>query len=375
MPTQTTRRGVLRWRAVVKIDGKIAASKWFGQGEKERRLAILWEEKTKVGIENQRTIPTTFLSPLEWANSYLSDVKRRTVQKTYDEKRRDFILMLKFAEDKPIAKFSPAFALGFLQQQFDMRSGYSANKARKNLATAWDWGKTFMDGFPEMVNPFRSVRRFPEERSPRYIPPEADFWSVMEVTEGQDKVMLTAFLHLAARRGEIFKLKWFDLDFTGGQVRLMTKKTRDGSVRADWIPMTDELKQVLLSWRENRPHKKSEYVFTVLEDSPSPHYKAGDRYKFRQHLMKRLCKLAGVKHFGFHAIRHLSASILYKAGIPISDIQHILRHQRATTTDLYLQSLGLELNQTRKAVEVLSNRGPAKVIALPVKEGSLQART
>ena len=139
--------------------------------------------------------------------------------------------------------------------------------------------------------------------------------------------------------------------------------------------MTDELKEGLLSWKENEPHKKSEYVFTVLEDSPSPHYKAGDHYKFRQHLMKRLCKLAGVKHFGFHAIRHLSAAILYEAGIPISDIQHILRHQRATTTDLYLQSLGLELNQTRKAVEVLSNRGPAKVIPLPVKERSLQAAT
>jgi integrase len=360
---------------VVKTDGKIAASKWFGQGEKERRLAILWEEKTKGELEKQRTIPTIFLTPLEWANTYLSDVKRRAVQKTYDEKRRDFIRMLKFAGDKPLVRFSPALALSFLQQQYDSRSGYSANKARKNLATAWDWGKSFIDGFPEIVNPFRAVRRFPEERSPRYIPPEADFWSVMQVAEGQDKVMLTAFLHLAARRGEIFKLKWFDLDFIGGQARLMTRKTKDGSVRADWIPMTDELKEILQAWRENRPHKKSEYVFNVLEDSPSPLYKAGDPYKFRQHLMKRLCELAGVKRFGFHAIRHLSASILYRAGIPISDIQRILRHQRPTTTDLYLQSLGLELNQTRKAVEVLSNRGPAKVIPLPVKERSLQAAT
>jgi integrase len=360
---------------VVKIDGKIAASKWFGQGEKERRLAILWEEKTKGELAKQGATPTIFLTPLEWANAYLSDVKRRTVEKTYLEKRSDFLRLLKFSGDKQLLKFTPAFALGFLQQQLDMRSGYSANKARKNLSTAWDWGKSFIEGFPEIVNPFRAVRRFPEERSPRYIPPESDFWSVMQVAAGQDKVMLTAFLHLAARRGEIFKLKWFDLDFIGGQARLMTKKTRDGSIRVDWIPMTDELKEILLSWKEDRPHKKSEYVFTVLDDSPSPHFKAGDPYKFRQHVMKRLCKRAGVKHFGFHAIRHLSASILYKAGVSISDIQSILRHQRPTTTDLYLQSLGLELNQTRKAVEVLSNRGPAKVIPLPVKERSLQAAT
>jgi integrase len=272
-------------------------------------------------------------------------------------------------------KFSPAFALSFLQTQYDSRSGYSANKARKNLARAWDWGKTFVDGFPDLINPFRAVRKFPEQRSPRYIPPEADFWKVIGVAHGQDKVMLTAFLHLAARRGEIFRLRWFDVDFIGGQVRLTTKKTKDGSVRADWIPMTDELKAVLLSWRENRPHKQSELVFAITADSPSPHYKAGDPYKYRARFMKRLCEIAGVKHFGFHAIRHLSASILYKAGVSLSVIQRILRHQRPTTTDLYLQSLGLELNQTRKAVEVLSNRGPAKVIPLPVKEKSLQAGT
>jgi integrase len=312
---------------------------------------------------------------LEWANKYLSDVKRRSVQKTYIEKRADFVRLLKFSGDKGLVKFTPAFALSFLQQQFDRRSGYSANKARKNLATAWDWGKTFIDDFPEIINPFRSVRKFPEERSPRYIPPEADFWSVMQVAHGQDKVMLTTFLHLAARRGEIFKLKWFDLDFIGRQVRVMTRKTKDGSVRADWIPMTDELKETLLFWKENRPHKKSEYVFTVLEDSPSPYVKAGDPYKYRARFMQKLCKRAGVKHFGFHAIRHLSASILYNSGIPISDIQLILRHQRPTTTDLYLRSLGLEMNQTRKAVEVLSNRGPAKVIPLPAKEKSLQVAT
>jgi len=272
-------------------------------------------------------------------------------------------------------KFTPAFVLSFLQEQFDTRSGYSANKARKNLATAWDWGKSFIDGFSELGNPFRAVRRFPEERSPRYIPPEADFWQVMEATHGQDKIMLTSFLHLAARRGEIFKLKWFDLDFVGSQVGLMTRKTKDGSVRADWIPMTDELKKVLLFWQENRPHKKSEYVFTILGDTPSPHCKAGDPFRYRQHVMKTLGTKAGVKHFGFRAIRLLSASIQYKAGIPISDIQRILRHQRPTTTDLYLKSLGLELDQTRKAVEVLSNRGPAKVIPLPAKGRSLQAGT
>ena len=48
--------------------------------------------------------------------------------------------------------------------------------------------------------------------------------------------------------------------------------------------------------------------------------------------MKQLCERAKVKPFGFHAIRHLTASILYKMGQPVSVIQAILRHKISNIT-------------------------------------------
>ena len=65
--------------------------------------------------------------------------------------------------------------------------------------------------------------------------------------------------------------------------------------------------------------------------------------------MKKLCEKAKVKPFGFHSIRHLSASILYHKGYSVSVIQAFLRHKSPTTTNRYLQSLGLEM--TRAALE------------------------
>ena len=54
----------------------------------------------------------------------------------------------------------------------------------------------------------------------------------------------------------------------------------------------------------------------------------------------RLCEQVGCKSFGFHAIRHLSASMMDEANMPLRVVQSQLRHQNATVTSRYLHSLG-----------------------------------
>ena len=150
-------------------------------------------------------------------------------------------------------------------------------------------------------------------------------------------MMLITFLHTAARRSEVFRLKWEDVDFINDKIRLYTRKTKDGSLEGAWIPMTEKLEKYLLWQWEHRP-VVSEYVF-VNPDKDSPYY--GQPYKYRQHFMRKICKRAKVKPFGFHAIRHLTATILYHEGVPISVIQSILRHKSPNTTERYLKKLGL----------------------------------
>ncbi|WP_043635322.1 tyrosine-type recombinase/integrase [Desulfovibrio sp. TomC] len=78
--------------------------------------------------------------------------------------------------------------------------------------------------------------------------------------------------------------------------------------------------------------------------------------------MDRRCKKAGVRAFRFHAIRYLTANIMYRAGPPVSVIQAMLRQKSPQTTTRHLQSLGLK--QTQEAMEaVMGNRGPGKIIS------------
>lgn len=247
-----------------------------------------------------------------------------------------------------------------MQIQFKNRSGYAANKDRKNLVAAWNWGIKYL-GFPQ-INPCR-VDRFPEVRSERYVPPEDDFWKVYNLASGQDQVMLAAFIYLGARRGEIFRLQWKDVDFLTNRIRLGTRKRRDGTLEYDWLPMTSELRSQLLWWWENRTFKSEPYVFICDDVYAYCKEHNGNPFTNRQHFMHRMCEKAEIPHFGFHAIRHLTASILYRMGKPLGIIQMILRHKNASTTEYYLKSLGLE--ETRVHLEDLCNRGkPAEVVNL-----------
>ena len=91
--------------------------------------------------------------------------------------------------------------------------------------------------------------------------------------------------------------------------------------------------------------KTTSYVF---------HNADGNRYTYTQKrdTMKRLCRKAGVKFFGFHAIRHHVASILADSGkASLSQIQKMLRHRRTTTTDNYIKTLDPQLRQVANVLD------------------------
>jgi integrase len=123
-----------------------------------------------------------------------------------------------------------------------------------------------------------------------------------------------------------------------------------------------------LKWREERlahPTADKDHVFLCLDKFSFCGEYYGKPFKHRQHSMKKLCNRAKVKPFGFHAIRHLTASILYKKGNPVSAIQAILRHKSPNTTTRYLRTIGLE--DIRNALEE-GLKMPAKVIEFPKVE-------
>jgi integrase len=345
---------------------------WIAQVRKEgqrqnrvfqtKKEAKDWEAEMKRKPVSEWNGMTDTVSLIDWAEAYLDVSKVRFSTKTFMEKRATFRHVFKMiAPDTPVEDLRPGMVLAFVIAQKEARSGYAANKDRKNLVAGWNWGMKYLNPPLPGPNPCL-VDRMPEVRQPRYVPPEEDFWKIYKATKGQDQLMLLAFLHLGARRGEIFRLQWADVDFPSSRVRLWTRKRMDGTLEYDWLPMTKELRKTLLWWWENRPIKDSPFVFVCLEENTACRGYYGKPFTVRQHFMRTLCDKVGVKPFGFHAIRHLTASTLYKLGYEVAVIQTVLRHKSATTTERYLRSIGLE--RVREALENIADATEAEVIAI-----------
>ena len=326
---------------------------------KTKKEALAWEAEMWRQSDDDWFGKTDIICLGDWAKQYLDYAKARFSPKTYQEKCSAFKRLFQTIDPvKPVDKLTPAIVLSHLQQQMEKRSGYAANKDRKNLVAGWNWGIKYMDPPLSASNPCL-VAKMPEKRTPRYIPPEEDFWKIFDVTEGQDRVMLLTFLHLAGRRSEIFRLLVSDLDFANRRVRLSTRKREGGNLEYDWLPMTEELAEALTEWLRIRPIE-SDHVFVCLDETPLSRDYYGKPFQYRLQFMRRLCDKAKVKRFGFHAIRHLTASCLYRQGNSVGVIQAILRHKSPSTTERYLKTLGLE--QTRKALEGLFQPRKTKVV-------------
>lgn len=319
MPYRKIKNGKKRWVGSVMINGR----------RKEKIFDTKKDAKSWEAEMHSAGDLTATPSLLKWAEQYL-DYSTRFSPKVYNEKRGAFRRFFQFIKPSAtVDKMTPRLALEFLQKEFDKRTGNAANRDRKNLVAAWNWGIRYLE-IPK-PNPFEIVDKFPTKEKGHYVPPEDDFRKVLGIAEGQDKVMLLTFLHTAGRRGEIYRLQWEDVDFNNQRICLKTRKRKGGSLESDWIPMTEELTDTL---KDHRKTAVNEWVFT----QPKGQHK-GKPYTENRGFPQALCDKAEVKRFGCHGIRGLTASILAKHDVPMVAIRDTLRHKNLRITERYVRGL------------------------------------
>ena len=189
-----------------------------------------------------------------------------------------------------------------------------------NLSDAWGWR-------PSGTNPARGVPRFRVEKHERFLTRE-ELYRLGEALRPAPAMRL-ASTHAAAairllvltgcRRNEILCLRWDDLNFDTGQMRLPDTKT--GTRMA---PLTPAVARVLngLSRTPNNP-----WVF--------PGRKKGTRLVNLNDSWDRVRKHAQLDDVRLHDLRHTFASRALALGEGLPMIGDLLGHRMVTTTARY----------------------------------------
>lgn len=334
-----------QWRAQVK---------WNGQRHRAdfttKRAAADWESEKRKELrkESENTTPTGMdLATL--CNKYLDNARLHWTVKTYKNKHRVCRRLLKYLGNISVAATSAERINEYLTVQANCRSVAGYNEDYKHLRAMWAWG---MEVLELPVNPVAKLSPIPRKKAPQYTPPTKDILRVIAAAKRDELVFLNCYLQTGARRAEVFAWTWIeDINFEKREVRLTTRKTKDGSSDSQWLPMSDALYEDLWWWWKNRPIKDAPHVFVSTSNR---HY--GKPFTTRNRFMKGLCKRAGVKPFGFHALRRYVASVLADTHkVSAKTIQRILRHKSLRTTEIYIQNINKDLGET---MNLLSGKGP-----------------
>ena len=242
-----------------------------------------------------------------------------------------------------------------------------ANKEIQYLRALFKYG---IDKELITYNPATKVKFYSIDEQRKYIPPKEDVSKVISFADPDTQHYLWTIVLTAGRVNEINNLTWDDVSFAKRCITLWTRKRKNGNKEPRGIPMVPKLYKILRHRFKQRKNNLP-WVFWHEYWCRETRQWVKAPYKDRKKIMKTLCTKANVRYFRFHAMRHLTASVLDAMGTPIGTIQRILGHQNRKTTEIYLHSVG---DAERKAMEKLQevdafSKVEATLLGAPVNPG------
>jgi len=197
------------------------------------------------------------------------------------------------------------------------------------------------------TNPAEPTEKFDEPEFKKYVPPKAHIKMIFQIANAFEKDLIKIAYHTLARSVEIRRLKKVDCDFVNRLVYFKTRKRKGGAIDKGSVEMDNTAYEILKRRCEVTdsdhvfPKEDGEMLTKDIMGKIMPYlFRRLNNYKDKNGHWKLKPKDEQIKSFGFHAIRHHVAAHLYlNHGYNLAEMQKILRHKRATTTDEYLKSI------------------------------------
>jgi len=130
--------------------------------------------------------------------------------------------------------------------------------------------------------------------------------------------MILMSLNTGLRRGELFRVKWSDVNLNDGLSVLSVRAAAAKSGKPRQVPLNSEAAAALKAW--HRQHRNPPAGGLVFEG------KDGAQFNNTKRSWERLLKDATIERFRWHDMRHHFASRLVMAGVDLNTVRELLGH-------------------------------------------------
>jgi integrase len=306
-----------------------------------KKAAAKWEVEHLKEITSILENPEISITFSTASMQYLQQVAiNRTGKNTLQYKKKLIKDILAFwGKDHPIP-VSTLDIESFLNHQYKVQGGKKANRSLREFTTLFNWmlKREMIDSIPTIP-----IEKYTEKTFKKYVPPKDDIITVIAHANAFEKDILRTAYHSLARSGEIRNIRKRDCDFVNNTLELHTRKRKGGALESDKIKINKSLREILL---RRSQLVEGECLFSNKSGLP---LSKNTIDKILPRLFEKINrdetgnpkqKEAQIKPFGLHAIRHhVTADLYLNHGYSVGELQKLLRHKRASTTEVYLSSI------------------------------------
>lgn len=222
-----------------------------------------------------------------------------------------------------------------------------ANRELSQLSAMYSWliERGLCPGL--RVNPVDLITRNPEKPKERYVE-DHEYRTVFSIAQRSVCMAMETVYKTLQRPQDVLSLSATNIrrkEVAGTATRVLSV-TQGKRGRIVDIEIDADLEATLRMLTPNdgeigRIRGRGPRGSKVTRIVPLVHDLAGERYTIDGigAMLRRYCKLAGIKTFGLMDIRAKGATDMYLAGEPLEKIQQLMGHKSVTTTEIYIKRL------------------------------------
>ncbi|WP_434316388.1 tyrosine-type recombinase/integrase [Leifsonia sp. P73] len=178
-------------------------------------------------------------------------------------------------------------------------------------------------------------------------------------------------VHSGLRRGEICGLRWADIDFEQRELHARVQLTQlhgqfiEGPIKTDAgqdraVSLSEDAIGALMGWKLRQDIERDAWGADYIDSGRVFTYENGSQLRpdHVSRVFDTIVQKAELPHIRFHDLRHLHASLLIAAGVPLAVISKRLGHSTISiTSDLYGHLLRDANRQAAEAASELLRAG------------------